>query len=211
MNLWQQARISKLDDMVGNADALAALRAITSGFVLISGQIGCGKTSVALAWARERFTKVPLEESTSFYCPGAYAVAHMHADEFSINDAILRRRFFDRETPTILLVDEAHLLTEKKQQSKLKTIPTRADLTLCLITSEPQEIEESIRDRCAKIRLGPLSARELRPLVERACSLRGMQYDPAIVPALNRGGIFRPRAVLNVVDSISRGVPLEQA
>jgi len=48
-------------------------------------------------------------------------------------------------------------------------------------------------------------------MVERACRLREMKYDPAIVPALNRGGIFRPRAVLNVVDSLSRGVPLAQA
>ena len=42
--LWQQARISRLDEMVGNTAALAALREIQSGFVLIEGPIGTGKT-----------------------------------------------------------------------------------------------------------------------------------------------------------------------
>jgi hypothetical protein len=31
------------------------------------------------------------------------------------------------------------------------------------------------------------------------------------VPALNRAGIFRPRAILNVVEMVIRGVPVEQA
>jgi replication-associated recombination protein RarA len=154
---------------------------------------------------------VKLEEGQVIHRPPDFHVAHAHAIEFSLEDATRTRDWFYWRLQTLLLVDEAHLLTEKRQQSRLKTIPSRPDLTLVLITSEPDQIEASIRDRCAKIRLGPLSARELKPMVERACHLAGMPYDAQIVPALNRAGIFRPRAVLNVVDSVARGIPIEQA
>jgi replication-associated recombination protein RarA len=208
--LWQQARIATLDEMVGNADALGALRAVQSGFVLIYGPMGCGKTSTALAWAKER-TGVAIEESQTVSAPGKYHVQHVHASLFELDDAVNRKIFFYWSTPTLLLVDEAHEMTLKRQQSKLKTIPNRPDLTLVLITSEPDQIEASIRDRCAKIRLGPLSARELKPMVERACRVRSFPFDNTITQALNRAEIFRPRAILNVVDSLSRGVPLAQA
>jgi len=208
--LWQTARITKPAEMIGNASALAALRAVESGFVLIEGPIGCGKTSLALAWAREKFG-VPLEESTVFSCPGEYYVRHCHASDFEVNEATQSRLFFWWHTPTILIVDEAQELLLKRQQSRLKTIPARQNLTLVLVTSEPEQIEKSIRDRCTRIRLGPLSARELKPMVERACGLRGIPYDSAILPALNRAGIFRPRAILNVVEAVANGVPVEQA
>lgn len=208
--LWQQARIQNLDEMVGNEAALAALRQIQSGFVLVEGPMGCGKTSTALAWARER-TGVPLEESTTFSIAGKHYVQHVHASLFDFDDAIMPKQFFYWRTPTVILVDEAHEMTLKRQQSKLKVMPVRPELTLVLITSEADQIEASIRDRCARIRLGPLSARELKPMVERACKLRGIDYNPEILPALNRAGIFRPRAILNVVDAVARGVPIASA
>ncbi len=162
-----------------------------------------------MAWAGTRGQGN--EESQTLSAPGKFYVQHVHASLFDFDDAVNRKVFFYWNTPTLLLVDEAHEMTLKRQQSKLKTIPNRPDLTLVLITSEPDQIEASIRDRCAKIRLGPLSARELEPMVERACRVRGIAFDSAITQALNRAEIFRPRAILNVVDSLSRGVPLGQA
>lgn len=37
------------------------------------------------------------------------------------------------------------------------------------------------------------------------------EYDAQIIPALNRAGILRSRAILNDVDSIARAVAIEQA
>ncbi|MFZ3277626.1 MAG: AAA family ATPase [Candidatus Sulfotelmatobacter sp.] len=208
--LWQQARIQRLDEMVGNAAALASLRAIDSGFVLIEGPIGCGKTSTALAWVNERFgTK--LEEQQAIWQMGRYCLEHVHANDFELEDATKQKMFFYTATPTVIIVDEAQDLQLKRQQSKLKTIPTRANFTLVLVTSQPEEIEASIRDRCCRIRLGPLPAKEMKPMVERACTLRGIPFDVSLLQALNRAQVFRPRAILNVVDSVARGVPVEMA
>lgn len=208
--LWQQMRIGSIDDMVGNTEALSELRGVTSGFVMIEGQMGCGKTSTALAFAYER-TGIRIEEHQTKSCLGKYYVSHIHASAFDLDDATQRKMFFYAATPTLIIVDEAQEMTQKRQQSKLKTIPPRADLTLVFCTTDPQMIEASIRDRCAKIRLGPLSARELPVLVKRACAARGVPYTPEIVQAMNRAECFRPRAIFNAVDGLSRGKSIAQA
>ncbi len=41
--------------------------------------------------------------------------------------------------------------------------------------------------------------------------MRGVEYTPAIVQALNRAECFRPRAIFNTVDAIARGKSIEQA
>jgi DNA polymerase III delta prime subunit len=210
MSLWQQARIRTLDDFVGHADAIKELRQVKSGFVLISGDIGCGKTSVALAFAEER-SGYHIEEHQWRGCLGRYICAHLHANDFDIADAENRRTWFHESTPTILIIDEAQELTGKRQQSRLKTIPPRPELILVLVTQDPASLEASIRDRCVKINLGGVSARELPALVKRGCEIIGMPFDPEIVKALNRAQIFRPRAVLNVIEAISRGKSIAQA
>lgn len=209
--LWQQARFNSLNDVIGNGEALAELKSITSGFVLIHGPMGCGKTSTALAYQHMRFPDHPIEEHQTISCPGKYFVQHVHASNFELDDTVRRKIFFYWDTPTLIICDEAQELTLKRQQSRLKTLPRRDSFTLVLVTTDPHAIEPSIRDRCAKIRLGPLSARELPMLVKRACEMRGIPYDPAIVKALNRGEIFRPRAILNTVDAIARGKSIVQA
>jgi len=208
--LWQQMRVSAIDEMVGNTEALGELRAVTSGFVLIHGPMGCGKTSTALAFAYERTGK-RIEEHQTKECLGKYHVSHIHASALDLDDVVLRKMFFYTATPTLIIVDEAQEMTQKRQQSKLKTIPPRLDLTLVFCTTDPQMIEASIRDRCAKIRLGPLSARELPVLVKRACEVRGVQYSPEIVQAMNRAECFRPRAIFNAVDALARGKSIAQA
>ncbi len=72
-------------------------------------------------------------------------------------------------------------------------------------------LDEAIGDRCVKVRLGPLSARELPELVKRACAARGIAYDAEIVKALSRSEIFRPRAVIQAVDAIAAGKAIAEA
>ena len=196
--------------MIGNAEALAELRAVDSGFVLIHGPIGCGKTSLALAYVAEK-SGIRIEEGERRVRLGSHYVAHVHANDFEIGEAEKRHLFFHKTTPTWLIVDEAQLLTEKKQQSRLKTIPYRHELTIILCTQDATALEPSIRDRCIKIRLGPLAAREVPLLVRRACEAVGIEHQSEIVQALNRAACFRPRAILNAVEAVARGKSIAQA
>ncbi len=208
--LWQSQRIKNIDEMVGNADALAELRKVDSGMVLIHGPIGTGKTSLALAYMAEKSGR-RIEEQETDAALGRYWVSHVHANDFDIEDVENRRMFFNKSTPTWICIDEAQLLTEKRQQSRLKTIPYRPELTIILCTQDANALEASIKDRCVKIRLGALSARELPELVKRACAAVGIEYKPEIVQALNRAECFRPRAILNAVEALARGKSISQA
>jgi hypothetical protein len=78
-------------------------------------------------------------------------------------------------------------------------------LTLCFCTTNPEKLDTALFDRCVKIRLRPLSAREVPLLVLKACAARGIPFDTEIVKALNRSGIFRPRAIISAVDAVAAG------
>jgi DNA polymerase III delta prime subunit len=202
--LWQRARIDSLDQFVGHADAINELRQVNSGFILIEGGIGCGKTSVALAYVHEKSGR-KIEEHQYDGVLGRYMVMHCHAADFDISDVEKNKIFFNIKTPTWVVIDEAQELTAKRQQSRLKTIPLRPELTIILVTQEPEALEASIKDRCVKIHLDGVTARELPSLVKRGCEIVGIPYDVEIVKVLNRAGIFRPRAVLNVIEAVARG------
>jgi replication-associated recombination protein RarA len=158
---------------------------------------------------RER-SGVQLEEGQTLCKPDAYYVQHCHAVDFEVSTATEWKYWFHHQVQTFLIVDEAQDL-RKAQWSRLKTIAPRKSLTVIFCTSEPETIEPSLVDRCTHVRLGPLSTRELKPMVERACALKGIPYNAAILPALNKAGVFRPRAILNVVEAVARGIPADRA
>jgi DNA polymerase III delta prime subunit len=208
--LWQRLKITSPADMVGNVDALSELKGFTSGFLLLHGPMGCGKTSLALALCAAR-TGIHIEESQTVHQMGNAFAQHIHALDFDLGQATAPKWFFYTRDTVFIIIDESQNLTATRQQSRLKTLPARPDLTLCFCTTNPEKLDPALYDRCVKIRLGPLSAREVPLLVKKACAARGIPFDVEIVRALNRGSIFRPRAIISAVDAVAAGKSFTEA
>jgi len=146
------------------------------------------------------------------YYPGrAGYVSHVHGLDFDIAQDCKLRWFFYVPDPAFIIVDEAQVLTDVRQQSRLKTLPARPNLTIVFCTTNPEKLDPALYDRCVKIRLGGLPAREVPALVKRACAARGIAFDAEIVKALNRSGIFRPRAIISAVDSVAAGKSIAES
>ena len=208
--LWMKMKLPTVGDMVGNQDALAELKAAPSGMICIHGPMGCGKTSLALALCRER-TGVKLEEGQTIHYMGRVYASHVHALDFDLGEATNPKLFFYTRDKVFIIVDEAQCLTEVRQQSRLKTLPARPDLTLVFCTTNPEKLDDALFDRCIKIRVGPLSARDVPVLVKKACEARGIAFDAEIVKALNRSGIYRPRAIISAVDAVAAGKSITES
>lgn len=203
--LWQQMKLASVGDMVGNTDALAELKAAPNGFICIYGPMGCGKTSLALALCHER-TGIKIEENQTIYHMGREGYAsHVHGLDFDVSEDAKLRWFFRIPDPVFIIIDEAQVLTDVRQQSRMKTLPARPELTLVFCTTNPEKLDPALFDRCVKIRLGPLPAREIPALVKRACEAKSIPFDAEIVRALNRSGIYRPRAIISAVDAVAAG------
>lgn len=67
----------------------------------------------------------------------------------------------------IAIVERAHRLTEDAQQALLKVLeepPPDACLVLC--SDDEEALLETVRSRCARVRLGPVGTREIEELLE---------------------------------------------
>jgi DNA polymerase-3 subunit gamma/tau len=158
---------------------------------LLIGPSGCGKTTIA------RIIKRELGCSDFEY--SEINAADKRGIDF-IREIILDCGFlplFGRVK--LLVLDEVHQLTTEAQNALLKVLedtPEHVYFVLC--TTEPENIIETIKTRCATYRVNPLPHPEIRGLLDWVCKEEKKKVRDELLEAISKvcNGSLRQALVL---------------
>jgi len=209
MSLYREVRPSSLAEIVGNVNTVRALEKMVKSAkrphaILLRGQSGCGKTTIARILAKEFGSN---EDSI-----------------FELNAANTRGiediREIARTAPLSTLgggaktyiVDESHQLTSAAQEAFLKVLeesPPNCYFILC--TTEPANLIPTIRNRCTDYEVGKLTGKELLVLLEKACEKAKLNVSLQIVQAVAATSEGSPRATLVALEKVKDITDLDTA
>jgi len=105
----------------------------------------------------------------------------------------------------ILIIDEAHLLSDKSQSSLLKTLEdNREHVYIILCTNHPEQIKKiELKNRCKITQLGRLSDEEICSLLENVSEFEGMSYNKEILKYITSESNGVPRQALSFLQQVA--------
>lgn len=143
MNLAEAMRPTTLDGIIGNTHITTPLRKqletnTLSQTIMVTGQFGSGKTTVAKIIANELEADV-----YEIDCGSDGGVERMR----EVVDSAYRSSLFAENK--VFILDEVHGLSKQAQSALLKTLEeSKRNTYFILLTTEPKKILPTIRSRC---------------------------------------------------------------
>ena len=202
MNLADQLRPKRLEDVIGNRGAVAYLKAALEKrqlpqAILFSGASGCGKTTLAYILAAIVGGQEP-------------DIVHVNAaDTNGIEEARSIARLAGVRPLAgnrIYILDEAHQLTKEAQNCLLIPIEKPEPWAWWFIcTTKPEGLIDTLRGRLTSVEVSALSGAEVVAVATRAFkalkvpAAEAKTQLPAFVKGLNESGICQARDIINAV------------
>ncbi|GAA6062572.1 hypothetical protein JCM10212_004885 [Sporobolomyces blumeae] len=182
----EKHRPRTLGDIVGNIETIERLKVIAREgncpHIIISGSPGIGKTTSILALAREllgdNYKEGVLELNAS--------------DERGIDVVRNRIKAFAQKKVTLpvgrhklVILDEADSMTTGAQQALRRTMELYANTTrFAFACNQSNKIIEPIQSRCAILRYGRLTDKELLQRLIEICKMEDVKYNQEGLTAL---------------------------
>ncbi|MBR1369387.1 Replication factor C small subunit [Methanocalculus chunghsingensis] len=184
--IWiEKYRPSRLSEMVGHKDIVERLssyvRQGTLPHLLFTGSPGVGKTTAAVALARELFGE---DYGMNFRELNA-------SDERGIDVVRNQIKQFARTTPMgastfkVLFLDEADALTTDAQAALRRTMENYAQSCRFILSCNySSKIIDPIQSRCAIYRFRPLTAEDVGEEIRRIAANEGLTVTPEAKDAI---------------------------
>ena len=184
--IWiEKYRPRKLADIVGQPEIIERLRSYVSKgempHLLFTGTAGVGKTTAAVALAREFFGD---DWQMNFRELNA-------SDERGIDVVRTQIKQFARTSPfgnssfKILFLDEADALTNDAQSALRRTMETYAQTCRFILSCNySSKIIDPIQSRCAIYRFRPLSKAAITEMVARISADQNLDVSSEVVDAI---------------------------
>lgn len=200
MSIYQKHRPTELKDIVGNTATINALESILVAVerphtLLLTGQSGCGKTTIARIMAR-RFGCHPKD------------IIELNAANFRgidtareiIQQAKLKPMYGEVKA---WILEEVHRSTLDFQSALLRILEdTPKHVYFLLPTTDPQKLLKTIINRCTQFTVQVLPENRIVYLINRVCDKEGKTIPKDICNAIAKDCQGSPRLALNMLETV---------
>lgn len=199
----EKYRPARLEEVVGQKQAIERLKSYVKQHnvpnMLFSGPAGVGKTSAAVALAKELFGK---EFERNFLELNASDTRGIEIVRGEIKN-FARTLAFNADFKIIFL-DESDALTSDAQQALRRTMEKYTKTCRFVLSANySSKIIEPIQSRCVVFRFKPLSSKEIEERVEEIAKKEKLQVDEKALKAIVYVCTGDMRKAINVLQASS--------
>jgi len=205
MSLYHKHRPQSLDEVIGNENAVEAVRAELdkddpSHSYMFHGPTGCGKTTLARIVANTLgATGRDFQEVDTADFRGIETIREMRRNSmFQPVEGFCR----------VWLLDECHKLSNEAQNALLKALedpPAKTYYILC--TTEPQKLLSTIKGRCFQCQVAPLNEKQCLKLLRKTAKAEGESLGKQVYEAVFEASGGLPRNALQILDQVITADP----
>ena len=202
--IWtEKYRPKRLDEVIGQEHVVNRLKAFakegTIPNMLFAGPAGVGKTTCAIALARELYGE---NWQQNFMETNA-------SDERGINVVRGKIKDFARTKPIganfkIIFLDESDALTPEAQQALRRTMEKYASTTRFILSCNySSKIIPPIQSRCAVFRFKPIEEEKMKEHLKKICEQESIEVTDAGLNAVVKVAEGDMRQAINILQAVA--------